>query len=56
MHVGEPVMVNPCSQEAVYDVLDHVHSLCQVGETEQRKWTALISDGVPYIFASDIQD
>ena len=56
MHVGEPCMVNPCSQEAVYDVMSHIQKLCSVGSEEERKWTTLISDGVPYILASDIQD
>ena len=49
-------MVNPCSEEAVYDVMSYIQKLCSVGSEEERKWTTLISDGVPYILASDIQD
>ena len=49
-------MVNPSSQEAVNDVLEHVLSVYNVGEKKQCKWTAIISDGVPYILASNIQD
>ena len=56
IHVGEPCMVNPCSQEAVYDVMSHIQKLCSIGSEEERKWTTLISDGVPYILTSDIQD
>ena len=47
-------MVNPCSQEAVYDVMSHIQKLCSIGSEEERKWTTLISDGVPYILTSDI--
>ena len=56
MHVGEPCLVNPCSQEAVYDVMSHIQKLCSIGSAEERKWTTLISDGIPYILTSDIQD
>ena len=49
-------MVNPCSQEAVYDVMSHIQKLCSIGSEEERKWTTLIPDGVSYILTSDIQD
>ena len=49
-------MANPCSQESVYSVMKHVQNICSVGANENRKWAILISDGVPYTLASDIQD
>ena len=49
-------MVNPCSQESLYNVMKHIQNICSVGANENRKWTILISDGVPYTLASDIQD
>ena len=49
LHVGEPVMVKPCSQEAAHDVIEHVLNVCSVGEKKQRKWMAIMSDSVPYI-------
>ena len=49
MHVGEP-----CSQEAAHDVIEHVLNVCNVGEKKQRKWMAIMSDGVPYILVSSI--
>ena len=55
MHVGEPAMVNLCSQEAVHDVLEHVRSVCNVSENKQHKWISIISDDFPYILASNIQ-
>lgn len=54
LHVGEPVMVKPCSQEAAHDVIEHVLNVCNVGEKKQRKWMAIMSDGVPYILVSSI--
>ena len=56
MHVREPCMVNPCSQEAIYDVMSHIQKLCSVTSEEEKKWATLISDGVPYIMASNKQD
>ena len=48
-------MVNPCSQEAVYDVMSHSQKLCSFGSEEERKLTTLIANGEPYALASDIQ-
>ena len=56
IHVGEPWMVNPCSQESVYNVTKHIQNICSVGANENCTWTILISDGAPYTLASDIQD
>ena len=56
IHVGDPCMVNPRSQESVYSVMKHIQDICSVGANENRKWAILISDGVPYTLASDIQD
>ena len=36
--------------------MKHFQNICSVGANENRKWTKLISDGVPYSLASDIQD
>ena len=52
--VGEPLMENPDSYEAVKHVLNHVRKLASVGY--DRKWTSLHSDGVPYVYASNLQD
>ena len=54
VHVGEPVMVNPCSHEAVQAVAAHVKSLCTTDS--KRKWSIVLSDGVPYVLASEVQD
>ena len=56
VQVGEPCMVNPCSHEAMDEVMSHFKKCCNVGPHCERKWTILASDGVPYILASDIQD
>ena len=56
IHVGEICMVNPCSQESVCDVMKYIQNICSAGDNKNRKWTILISDGVPYTLASDIQD
>ena len=56
IHVGEICMVSPCSQESVCDVMKYIQNICSAGDNENRKWTILISDGVPYTLASDIQD
>ena len=56
MYVGEPCMVNPCLQEAVYDVMSHIQKFFSVGSQEEREWTTLISDGASYILLSDIKD
>ena len=56
MYVVGPCMMNPCLQEAVYDVMSHIQKLCSVGSQEERKWTTLISDGVSYVLVLDIQD
>ena len=52
---GEPSMVNPKSIEAVKTVSEHLTS--QLSENhDSRKWTFVISDYVPYVYASTIQD
>ena len=52
MHVGDPCMVKPCSQAAVHTVISHTQNVSAVGKDGNRKWTTLISDGVPYVFAT----
>ena len=50
-------MVNPNSMEAVKTILEHVSTISQLSENpDSRKWTFFISDGVPYVYASTIQD
>ena len=50
-------MVNPNSIEAVRCVMEHVQDVNHLNdEHHERKWTFLYSDGVPYLYASNIQD
>ena len=57
VHIGEPCMVNPNSLETVKKVIEHVLEVTGVKDTEHpRKWTIMHSDGVPYVYASDLQD
>lgn len=53
--VGDPCMVNPSSIENVKKALVHVAENI-INDQEERKWTIVHSDGVPYVYASDIQD
>ena len=42
-------MVNPNSFESLKNVLNHVSATNKLGKNENnRKWTLLICDGVPY--------
>ena len=57
VYIGEPSMVNSNSIEAVKTVLEHVSTTSQSLENhDSRKWIFFISDGVPYVYASTIQD
>ena len=56
VQVRELYMVNPCSHEGIDEIMSHVKKCCSVRSDCERKWTILVSDGVPYILASDIQD
>ena len=58
VNIGEPFMVNPNSLDNVKTVLDHVSVRNKISDNEdnKRKWTFMISDGVPYIYASILQD
>ena len=57
VHIGEPCMVNPNSFESLKNVLIHVSATNKLGKNENnRKWTLLICDGVPYTIASNLQD
>ena len=50
-------MVNPNSIEAVKTILEHVCTTSQLSENhDSRKWTFVISDSVPYVYASTIPD
>ena len=56
-HIGEPCMVNPNSFESLWNVLNHVSATNKLGKNENnRKWTLLICDVVPYTIASNLQD
>ena len=56
-HIGEPCMVNPNSFESLRNVLNHVSATNKLGKNENnRKWTLLICDVVPYTIASNLQD
>ena len=50
-------MVDLNSIEAVKAILEHICTTSQLSENhDSRKWTFVISDGVPYVYASTIQD
>ena len=50
-------MVNPNSIEAVKTILEHVSTTSQLSENHDNcKGTFVISDGLPYVHASTIQD
>ena len=34
IHIDEPCRVNPCSQESVYDVMNHIENICLVGAND----------------------
>ena len=53
LHIAEPVMVNPASEEAVRTVIQHVQEHTM---TDGRVWGFLHSDGGPYVIASNLQD
>ena len=56
-YIGEPCVVNLNSMEVVKTVLNHVSVASNVSDNEdERKWTFIINNGVPYIYASTIQD
>ena len=50
----DPCMVNPASKIAVQKVLDHIKEVCDIPNS--RKWVSVWSDGVPYLYACQIQD
>ena len=57
VYISEPSMVNPNFIEAVKTILEHVSTTSQLSENHDScKWTFVISDGVPYVHASTIQD
>ena len=57
VHIREPCMVNPNSFESLKHTLNHVSATSNLGKNENnRKWTLLISGGVPYTTASNLQD
>ena len=50
-------MINPNSIEAVRHVMEHVQDVNHLNdEHHEREWTFLHSDGVPCVYASNIQD
>ena len=57
VHNGEPCMVNPNYIATVREVVEHVLDIPRVKDPEHpRKWTIMHSDGVPYVYASELQD
>ena len=57
VYIGEPCMVNRNSMEAMKTVLNHVSVTNNISDSEdRRKWTFMINDGIPYIYASTMQD
>ena len=55
--IGKPVMVNPNSIESVRSVMEDIQNQTHLHSNDHdRKWTFLHSDGVPFVYASDIQD
>ena len=52
--VGEPSFQNPCSYDSVNSVLIHLLRLTSVGN--DRKWTDIGCDGLPYLLASRLLD
>ena len=55
--IGEPVMVNPNSIKSVRSVMEHIQNQTHLHvDDHDRKWTFLHIDGVPSVYASDIQD
>ena len=57
VHIGEPCMVNPNYIATVREVVEHVLDIPRVKDPEHpRKWTIMHSDGVPYVYASELQD
>lgn len=52
--MGDPCFENPCSYESVQKVFDHILTLTDVGE--QREWTCVGCDGLPYTLGSCLQE
>ena len=52
--IGEPCMVNPNSIAAVQEVIQHITDLAI--KDNDRNWTMIACDGVPYVYAANIQD
>ena len=50
--IAEPCMVNPCSVSAVREVMNELTDRLP----QTTKWVPLWSDGVPYLYASKLQD
>lgn len=53
--IGEPCMVNPSSIAAVQEVVEHISDLA-IKDSGERSWTIVASDGVPYVYAANLQD
>ena len=48
-------MVNPSSITSVQTVIKHINELATKKNTG-RKWTIIVSDGVPYVYGAKLQD
>ena len=55
MNRNEPCMVNPPSVAAVQEVVEHISDLA-IKDNGERSWTIIASDGVPYVYAANLQD
>ncbi len=51
-HLGEPILVNPSSKEAVKEVLLKIRD----EGLKTREWLPVWSDGVPYIYGNQVKD
>ena len=57
VYIGEPCIVNPNSMNAVKTVFNHASVKNNFSDSEDgQKWTFIISDEVPCIYASTTQD
>ena len=50
----DPCLVNPNSEKNVLSVIEHVKEVCEIGSV--REYVTMWSDGVPYLYASKLQE
>lgn len=49
-------MVNPNTRAMVKQVLTHVKEQSKTGGTNERKWTIVYGDAVPYLLGTQLQE